>query len=710
MKNGIVAAAVERSGTLDVSSAQELRIDSEGMSIIMSLLSNLYSYPHRAVVREYACNARDSHIEAGVTRPIEVTLPTPLDPQFKIQDFGLGLSAKEIVETYGSYGASTKRNTDLLVGAFGIGAKSAFAVATQFTVTGVKNGEKTIALFALNDEGKPTLQILYSGETSEDNGVTIDIGVDNVAEVVNAARWLFKFWPKGSVLVNGEEPETLWPNLEKVADGTYLDWKRASWRSTGSAFTLVMGGVPYPLQNALLDQLSSRELWNDLSARNVSYVLEVPIGAVDIAPSREELKTTARTLNYVESRLSDLNEAFNKWIGSQIASAPTLWDAGRAYTQLREKVNYQAASNLVTWRGQLLGPQTYNMLASTFRADAGSRYDSYGRRRYSSRLTVVQDDHHAFVITSSDEAFSRTLVVTDVPKGKESTVKSYAKEYVVAEWPNKSDYDYVIAFPDSDFQHCWFCFGEKHPESLIKTMSYQDYRKDGLARRKKRIGLNGPRSKTTYPVRQLDGSAQSLTAAEIADLDKIVLYHRASNDFQPTVPAFDAQWKTDHYVGVFISANKSVDAFLRQVPDALAWTDVRKGYAEKAFDSFTQQDMDLYARSIDSGIDYPKGVEWIEKHADKITNKAVLDYAEKARNRSTPFTPAETARVECVEWVCRFLGKPLPDRSTDDETWFRTKLPLLAVHPYSRYSLVRICGGDTQADQALIDYVNGISV
>ena len=42
-----------------------------------------------AVIREYATNAADAHVEAGISeRPIEVTLPSRLNLQFKIRDYG----------------------------------------------------------------------------------------------------------------------------------------------------------------------------------------------------------------------------------------------------------------------------------------------------------------------------------------------------------------------------------------------------------------------------------------------------------------------------------------------------------------------------------------------------------------------------------------------------------------------------------------------
>ena len=55
------------------------------------LSSGLYSDKITAVLREIACNAVDAHVAAGkADEPIEVKLPTALDPSFYIKDWGTG--------------------------------------------------------------------------------------------------------------------------------------------------------------------------------------------------------------------------------------------------------------------------------------------------------------------------------------------------------------------------------------------------------------------------------------------------------------------------------------------------------------------------------------------------------------------------------------------------------------------------------------------
>ena len=134
--------------------------DPEGTAHLMRLLSNLYRNAAAAVLREYSANAYDSHVQAGNPGPVEVTLPSDLNPTLVITDHGTGLSSDEMIGVYSRYGASTKRGTNDQVGAFGLGTKSAFTLGQQFIVNAVKDGWRTIAAFGLDTSGTGTVTIL----------------------------------------------------------------------------------------------------------------------------------------------------------------------------------------------------------------------------------------------------------------------------------------------------------------------------------------------------------------------------------------------------------------------------------------------------------------------------------------------------------------------------------------------------------------------
>lgn len=62
-----------------------MSVDAASMAHVMSILTDLYSDPVLAVIREYSTNAFDSHVEAGVQRPIEVSLPNAMSPSSRFE-------------------------------------------------------------------------------------------------------------------------------------------------------------------------------------------------------------------------------------------------------------------------------------------------------------------------------------------------------------------------------------------------------------------------------------------------------------------------------------------------------------------------------------------------------------------------------------------------------------------------------------------------
>ena len=91
------------------------------------LSDGLYSDKIRAIIRELACNARDSHVAAGNTAPWDMHLPTYDENWFSIEDFGTGMSHEDVINVYSRYFASTKTASNDFVGQLGLGSKSPFS-------------------------------------------------------------------------------------------------------------------------------------------------------------------------------------------------------------------------------------------------------------------------------------------------------------------------------------------------------------------------------------------------------------------------------------------------------------------------------------------------------------------------------------------------------------------------------------------------------
>jgi len=368
---------VNRSNT----SVQSVRMsfDENSVGFLMDVMTNLYSDTVMAPIREYSSNALDSHNDAGVTRPVEVTLPTEFNPTFEVKDFGVGMSPDDITNIYSKYGYSTKRQSDEVVGMLGLGSKSGLTYADQFSVIAVKNGVKTMATVARGKDGAGTINILDTSSTDEPNGVTIQIPVHEVQTFRNKALSFFRWWEPGTVLVDGEEPERPKTHVLEVEDDISIHGNLSSVKSD----YIVMGCIAYNVGGRLSEGLPF----------GYNVVAYVPMGAVNFPPNREGLQYTRRTQAVLDDIITRRKEGVRKAAEKDIEQAKTHAEAIRVRK---------------TWERLLLKkvPQYKGLDIPTYiKAKDGEGFFVYEPNRYRgsvSRLTSI-----------SAEQFVNYMVIKD---------------------------------------------------------------------------------------------------------------------------------------------------------------------------------------------------------------------------------------------------------------------------------------------------------
>jgi|GEM_PF-5254819 len=327
----------------------KMGIDPSSFPMILNILIKQYSDPNKAGLQEYLSNARDSHIESGQTRPVELTLPNALNPQLVIEDFGMGLDRAGL-EEFGQFGASTKRNTNDLVGGFGLGSKSGLAMAAQFTATAVKDGFRNTIVVFRDEDSSPTMRFVNEKPipvaASTPNGVRVSIpsSEQQKFQKIISEENFFLGWEPYSILVDDEvplgmksvfDPDQYTPIFEGL-DGDPLGWDRIgeTLRSTlySPSIAAVIGSVTYKLD---LRQFSnaSQKIMNEF--RNSGTVLNIENGHVEIHPSRESLIYDKRTIEYIEMRFDLLYRAAHKMYQMGIDSATTIEDALEEYFRVK---------------------------------------------------------------------------------------------------------------------------------------------------------------------------------------------------------------------------------------------------------------------------------------------------------------------------------------------------------------------------------------
>jgi hypothetical protein len=348
----------DRNETLSVTSTIEgdkvaMSIDQNAMAHIMSILTDLYSDPELAVIREYSTNAWDAHVEAGVQRPIEVTLPSEMSPLLRIRDFGVGLTVDDIHSIYSKYGASTKRATNDQVGMLGLGCKSALTYAQQFTLTSCKDGTKVAVSISRDDDGGGSMTVVDTTSCDQGNGTEIIIPARQHNDLARKAEQFFSVWPQDAVLVNGQPPRDFRAEAMRVTDDVYLSIDQRSY--------VVMGNVPYPVPT-----------WPGLHLER-GIVAFVPIGSVNFPPSRESLMDTTKTQATLAAVVAEYREGIKNAVQEKVDAADSHVAALAAVTEWSK---FGDGKHVYTYRGQDV-PTRYETVEgdpSILVSDAWARY------------------------------------------------------------------------------------------------------------------------------------------------------------------------------------------------------------------------------------------------------------------------------------------------------------------------------------------------
>lgn len=280
----------------------------QNAAMFTMLSDGLYSDKVGAIVRELACNAYDSHIEAGCEeRPIEITVPTTMTHEFAVEDFGIGMDEETVRTVFAGYFNSSKRNNNDVTGAFGLGSKTPFIFNDTFTVRARKDGVERVFTAYMKD-GVPHL-----AKTSENaargvsDGVKVTVPVspdyaDRFTKSVKEKLCWFKVPPK---IINRNDIEII-PNEAVDLEVGGIMRVEGDYRPR---IRVLMGNVVY---NVEFDSIGLSD--NMPNYMNKCWVMRVPMGSVSITPSRESLSLDDETIETVKALFT---RAYHEYVNSK---------------------------------------------------------------------------------------------------------------------------------------------------------------------------------------------------------------------------------------------------------------------------------------------------------------------------------------------------------------------------------------------------------
>jgi hypothetical protein len=321
---------IEQIGNITDASSFKMKSSRKAFQI----LSDLYSDKPLAIVRELGCNANDSMIASGKTgQPFHIHLPNTLEPWITIQDFGTGISHQNIYDIYSTYFESTKTNTNDQIGCLGLGSKSPFCYTDNFSVTSIHDGEKRIYNAYFAENGNPTIALMSSTMTTEQNGVAVQIPVKekDFVDFIKAVQKAFRFFDVKPTTSGGM---CHWTDEKPTFFGE--DWMFLEANTNWEAFA-IMGGVTYPIDHYKVD-----DKYNNIVRKGV--VLKFKMGELDFAPSREHLSYDDSTIKAINDKLEKVTKEIATKAKDQILAKDNILEAVRAFNAFQDRFAHYGSS------------------------------------------------------------------------------------------------------------------------------------------------------------------------------------------------------------------------------------------------------------------------------------------------------------------------------------------------------------------------------
>ena len=326
----------------------QFTLKQENLAHVFNILrNNLYSDKILAPIREYSTNATDANVENGkASQPIQVTLPTMIDPVFKVRDFGKGLSEHDIFEVYSSYGASTKRASNDYVGTLGMGSKSAFGYVDSFTVTSYYDGVKKVYEAYIDETKIGAISKIHEEASSEPSGICVSITVNtkDISRFRTTGIEFYKFYEPMPVFLGNDIKHDILSLKSSMKilfqSDAFMVYRDNTYRKT---IGVKMGNIVYPVTNTTGLDVEWLGYYDNI-------LINVNIGEVSFTTSRESLEMSASTIKTINDKISKLRSEIAKQFQKQIDDCEDMWSALHVYNSAFDKTIKSLLTKNLTWR------------------------------------------------------------------------------------------------------------------------------------------------------------------------------------------------------------------------------------------------------------------------------------------------------------------------------------------------------------------------
>jgi len=297
--------------------ASTCSIDAEDMKYISSLLRNNYSDPMLATMREIIANG----IDASRGTKVDVQLPTKIEPNFIVRDYGEGLSEEDMLGLYSKFGKSTKRDTNKSIGGFGVGKFAPLAYTSSFIIVSYRDGVKDSYAMKVDDDEGTSIQKLFSENSGEANGIYIQVPIENQhVDSFNSKFKNFSRYIQDNLNVKNDSFDYIEPEISCDVFDFFEDssdyYYRVSQHAECNKPYVLMGGIMYPVNKD-----------DDYKNFVKGLVYKAEIGEFKLHHSREALEYNNSTVEKLKKASDRIALALKKRLKVKFDSCDCLYEA-----------------------------------------------------------------------------------------------------------------------------------------------------------------------------------------------------------------------------------------------------------------------------------------------------------------------------------------------------------------------------------------------
>ncbi len=311
-------------------------IDQEDMRYIASLLRNNYSNPLLATIREIVANALD----VTKSKKVDIQLPTQIEPNFIVRDYGCGLSEEDMLGLYTKYGKSTKRDTNEVIGGFGIGRFAPLSYTDSFIVRSVHKGHKHSYIIRVDENDDTIVSQIESEPSGESDGIYVQVGIkkDDITRFLKT--FLKTFWYRKDAinLLNESWGDKNYGKAEESNEIFDLYAENRYWEDLshyGDEPYVLMGGIPYTVKRS--------DKW---SMFQKGMVYKAEIGEFKLHHSRETLEYNPQVEKALENASQKIFDKLNADLSVQMEDAKNYYEASEIMHKALQTYKTRFGANL----------------------------------------------------------------------------------------------------------------------------------------------------------------------------------------------------------------------------------------------------------------------------------------------------------------------------------------------------------------------------